>query len=491
MHIAILDDYQDAVRHLDCFSLLNAHHVTILNQTFTDEEQLAARLQDADALVLIRERTHITDTLLARLPRVKLISQTGKISQHIDVAACQRRGVTLAEGRGSPVAPAELCWALIMAASRHLPQYHHALQCPHTRCEAERGWQQSGLPTLGRTLEGLTLGIWGFGNIGQRIARYGAAFGMQILIWGSEASRVRAQTMGYEAAASKAAFFARADVLSLHLRLNDATRHSVTQADLALMKPDALFVNISRAELVEPGALWQVLSANPHRQAALDVFSHEPASKESEPLLRLPNVLATPHIGYVERNSYELYFRLAFENVLAFAAEKPEEPATQAQKPRPLPVTFRKAMRTDAHAAFALRNRAIIQGCAEHYPPDSLQRWAGGPLSQSFENTVTDRFYLAEHAQRIVATGMINLDNGMIDAIFVEPDVMGQGIGRAMMQYLEGKARSAGLKELHLEASLNAAAFYHSLGFCGDEPSLHHSPRGFSLACIPMVKSLR
>ncbi|MGM3173889.1 GNAT family N-acetyltransferase [Dickeya lacustris] len=491
MHIAILDDYQDAVRHLDCFSLLKEHKVTVLTQTFTDEEQLAARLQDVDALVLIRERTRITDTLLARLPHLTLISQTGKRSQHIDVAACERRGITLAEGRGSPVAPAELCWALIMAASRHLPQYHHRLQCPQTEFEAERGWQQSGRPTLGRTLEGLTLGIWGFGNIGQRIARYGAAFGMQVLIWGSEASRAQAQALGYEAAASKAAFFARADVLSLHLRLNDTTRHSVTHTDLALMKPDALFVNISRAELVEPDALWQSLSTHPHRQAALDVFCHEPASRDSEPLLRLPNVLATPHIGYVEQNSYELYFRTAFENVLAFAAEKPAKPATPAQNPPPLTVAFRKAMRSDAPAVFALRNRAITQGCAEHYPPDLLQRWVSGPISQSFENAVTAHFYLAEHAQRIIATGMINLDNGMIDAIFVEPDVMGQGVGRAMMQYLEGKARSAGLQELQLEASLNAAAFYHSLGFCGDEPSLHHSPRGFSLACIPMRKSLR
>ncbi|WP_284601832.1 D-2-hydroxyacid dehydrogenase family protein [Dickeya dadantii] len=315
MNIAILDDYQDCVRQLDCFSLLNGHQVQVLNQTYTDAAQLAAQLQDVEALVLIRERTRITDELLAQLPNLKLISQTGKVSQHLSVDACTRHGVAVAEGTGSPVAPAELCWGLIMAASRHLPCYSTQLTQGH--------WQQNGPLGLGRTLHGLTLGIWGYGKIGQRIARYGAAFGMTVLVWGSETSRELARRHGFTAADSKAAFFAGADVLSLHLRLNDATRCCVTRNDLALMKPDSLFVNISRAELVEPDALWRELSTHPGKQAALDVFDNEPATPKNEPLLTLPNVLATPHIGYVERNSYELYFKTAFENVLAFAAGHP------------------------------------------------------------------------------------------------------------------------------------------------------------------------
>ncbi|MEI7188598.1 D-2-hydroxyacid dehydrogenase family protein [Dickeya dianthicola] len=315
MNIAILDDYQNIVRQLECFSLLNDHQVRVLNKTYTDAAQLAAQLQDIDTLVLIRERTRITDELLSQLPTLKLISQTGKVSQHLSVDACTQHGVAVAEGAGSPIAPAELCWSLIMAASRHLPQYCTQLAQGH--------WQQNGTRGLGRTLHGLTLGIWGYGKIGQRIARYGAAFGMMVLVWGSETSRELARRHGFTAADSKAAFFAGADVLSLHLRLNDATRHSVTQPDLALMKPDALFVNISRAELVEPGALWRELSVHPGKQAALDVFDNEPATPENEPLLALPNVLATPHIGYVEHSSYELYFKTAFENVAAFAAGRP------------------------------------------------------------------------------------------------------------------------------------------------------------------------
>ncbi|MEI7374358.1 D-2-hydroxyacid dehydrogenase family protein [Dickeya chrysanthemi] len=315
MNIAILDDYQDTVRHLNCFSLLNGHQVQVLDKTYTDAAQLAAQLQDVEALVLIRERTHITDELLAQLPNLKLISQTGKVSQHLNVDDCTRHGVAVAEGNGSPIAPAELCWSLIMAASRHLPCYNAQL--------TQGRWQQNGTLGLGRALHGLTLGIWGYGKIGQRIARYGAAFGMTVLVWGSETSRELARQHGFSAADGKAAFFADADVLSLHLRLNPATRHCVTQHDLALMKPDSLFVNISRAELVEPGALWRELAAHPGKQAALDVFDNEPAAPENEPLLTLPNVLATPHIGYVERGSYELYFKTAFENVVAFAAGQP------------------------------------------------------------------------------------------------------------------------------------------------------------------------
>ena len=244
MKITIFDDYQDVVRQLDAFSLLAGHEVEVLNQTYSDPDELAARVGDADALVLIRERTVITPELLSKLPNLKLISQTGKISHHLDLEACTAAGVAVAEGVGSPVAPSELCWALVMAASRHLPAYVQNLTLGR--------WQDSGPPGLGRTLRGLTFGIWGYGKIGQCVAGYAQAFGMEVLVWGSEGSRQKAQADGFRAAESREAFFAEADLLSLHLRLNDATRHLVTVDDLARMKTDALFINISRAELVAP-----------------------------------------------------------------------------------------------------------------------------------------------------------------------------------------------------------------------------------------------
>lgn len=311
LNIAILDDYQDVVQSLDCFGLLAGHNVTVITQTLP-ESVLVDKLADMDALVLIRERTQVTASLLNALPKLQVISQTGKVSNHIDPELCARFGVQVLEGVGSPVAPAELCWALIMAASRHIPAYSSNL--------LQYRWQDSNQLGLGRSLNGLTLGIWGYGKIGQRIARYANAFEMQVLVWGSEASRQRAAEDGFVAAESKAAFFSQADVLSLHLRLNQVTKGCVTADDLRQMKPDSLFVNTSRAELVESNALYQELSACPSKRAAMDVFVHEPASTQNEPLLSLPNVVATPHLGYVERNSYELYFRTAFENLLTYIA---------------------------------------------------------------------------------------------------------------------------------------------------------------------------
>ncbi|MGB0664711.1 MAG: D-2-hydroxyacid dehydrogenase family protein [Pontibacterium sp.] len=311
MKIAILDDYQDQVRHLPCFDLLAGHSVEVFNETY-DEDTLVEKLKDVEALVLIRERTAITDTLLARLPQLKVISQTGKVSNHIDPEECKAHGVEILEGRGSPVAPTELGWALIMAASRHLPAYISAFN--------QGQWQQSGERGLGRVLNGLTLGIWGYGKIGQRMAQIAHVFGMKVLVWGSESSRALAVSHGFMAAESKADFFATADVLSLHLRLNSATKGVVTAEDFAHIKADALFVNISRAELVEPGALLAWLKANPKAQAALDVYEQEPATPTREPLLQLPNVVATPHLGYVEQKSYELYFEIAFKNLVEFVA---------------------------------------------------------------------------------------------------------------------------------------------------------------------------
>ena len=327
MKIAILDDYQDAVRKLDCFALLQQHEVKVFHNSARGLGQLAIRLAEFEALVLIRERSAITRQLLAKLPKLKLISQTGKVSGHIDVEAATAAGVAIAEGVGDPTAPAELTWALIMAAMRRVPAYSENLK---------RGtWQATALDPalngLGRVLKGRTLGIWGYGKIGRLVAGYGRAFGMHVVVWGREASLARAQQDGFEVAASRAAFFACADVLSLHLRLNDATRGIVTAGDLAAMKPDALIVNTSRAELIAAGALLEALQAGRPGFAALDVFESEPLAPDS-PYLRLPNVLATPHLGYVEKDSYELYFRAAFENVLSFAAGEP----TGILNPEPL-----------------------------------------------------------------------------------------------------------------------------------------------------------
>jgi D-3-phosphoglycerate dehydrogenase len=318
MKIAILDDYQDAVRRLECFNLLAGHEVKVFNNSSRGLGQLAIRLAPYDALVLIRERTAFPGTLLAKLPNLKLISQTGKVSGHVDVAAATARKIAIAEGVGSPVAPAELTWALVMAASRKLVPYASNLR--------DGLWQTSSinpaLNGLGRVLKGRTLGIWGYGKIGRLLAGYGKAFGMHVLVWGREPSRQAAVADGFKAAGSREEFFEQSDVLSLHLRLNDATRGVVTAEDLARMKPDALFVNTSRAELVAEGALEAALKKGHPGAAALDVFVDEPLSLDA-PLLKIPTVLATPHLGYVEQDSYEMYFRAAFENIVNFAEGRP------------------------------------------------------------------------------------------------------------------------------------------------------------------------
>jgi D-3-phosphoglycerate dehydrogenase / 2-oxoglutarate reductase len=323
--IAILDDYQNAVRGLNCFQLLAPYDVHVINRTYRTTDELVSAIEETEVLVLIRERTKIDPPLLSRLPQLKLISQTGKISNHLDLAACTRSNVLVAEGIGSPIAPSELCWALVMAASRHIPPYVQNL--------INGEWQQSGSLGLGRTLHGLTFGIWGYGKIGQRVAQYAKAFGMHVLVWGSESSREAATFHGFEAAPDKAQFFRRADVLSLHLRMNVATKGCVTKDDLALMKPDSLFVNMSRAGLVEENALYTALKAVPSKMAAIDVYDNEPVRDASDPLLLLPNVLCTPHLGYVEKNSFELYFKIAFENVVNFLEGNPSNIANSELLP--------------------------------------------------------------------------------------------------------------------------------------------------------------
>ncbi len=318
MKIAILDDYQNAVPGLDCYKILDGHEVKVFNTSARGVGQLAIRLAPFDALVLIRERTAFPAALLNRLPNLKLISQTGKVSGHVDVTAATARGIAIAEGVGSPVAPAELTWALIMAASRRIVPYANNLK--------EGLWQTASinpqLNGLGRVLRGRTLGLWSYGKIGKLVAGYGKAFGMQVVVWGSEASRAQAVADGFTAAVSREALFAEADVLSLHLRLAEATRGIVTAQDLARMKPDALFVNTSRAELVAEGALEEALRRGYPGGAAVDVFASEPLGPDAD-LLKIPTVLATPHLGYVERDSYEMYFRAAFENVVRYAAGEP------------------------------------------------------------------------------------------------------------------------------------------------------------------------
>ena len=322
MNIVILDDYQDAVRKLLCADRLEAYPAKVYTNTVKGIGQLSVRLRDADVIVLIRERTQITRALIEKLPRLKLIAQTGRVGGHVDVAACTERGIAVAEGVGSPVAPAELTWALIMAAARRLPQYISTLK--------HGGWQQSGLksasmPTnfgLGTVLRGKTLGIWGYGRIGQLVAGYGKAFGMNVLVWGRQASREQAVADGCQAALSREELFAQSDVLSIHLRLNEETTGIVTLEDLSRMKPTSLFVNTSRAELLQPDALLVALNRGRPGLAAIDVFESEPIL-QGHALLRLENCICTPHIGYVEQESYELYFSVAFDNVVNFIKGTP------------------------------------------------------------------------------------------------------------------------------------------------------------------------
>lgn len=322
MNIVILDDYQDVVRKLACASKLEGYPGKVYTNTVKGLGQLAVRLRDAEVLVLIRERTHITRALIEKLPRLKMISQTGRVGSHIDVAACTERGIAVAEGVGSPVAPAELTWALIMAAARRLPQYIGTLK--------HGAWQQSGLKNasmppnfcLGTVLRGRILGIWGYGRVGQLVAGYGRAFGMQVMVWGSPESMARARSDGYAVAPSRDEFFALSDVLSLHLRLGDATRSIVRLADLARMKPTALLVNTSRAELIEPDALVSALNRGKPGMAAVDVFESEPIL-QGHALLRLENCICTPHIGYVEQDTYEMYFGAAFDNIINYLRGTP------------------------------------------------------------------------------------------------------------------------------------------------------------------------
>lgn len=322
MNIVILDDYQDVVRKLDCATRLEPFPAKVFTNTVKGVGQLSIRLRDADVLVLIRERTQITRQLVEKLPRLKLIAQTGRVGAHLDVNACTERGIAVAEGKSSPVSTAELTWALIMASMRRIPQYVASLK--------HGAWQQSGLKAssmpanfgLGMVLHGKTLGLWSYGRIGKLVAAYGRAFGMRVLVWGSEPSREQAVSDGYEQASSREELFEQSDVLSLHLRLGETSTGCVTLEDLSRMKPTALLVNTSRAELIEAEALLTALNRGRPGMAAIDVFESEPIL-QGHALLRLENCICTPHIGYVELDNYETLFSAAFENVVNYIKGTP------------------------------------------------------------------------------------------------------------------------------------------------------------------------
>ena len=313
MKVAILDDWHDTLRHLPCFARLAAHDVEVWTDHVEDEDVLARRLADTEALVLIRERTRITGTLLDRLPRLKLISQRS-VFPHVDVPRCTRNGVLLCSNMHADTpsyAAAELTWALILAAVRQIPAQVASLKSGQ--------W----IMGVGHTLRGKVLGIYGWGRIGEVVAGYGRAFGMDVRVWASEASRTRARNQGWSVAPDRESFLSTCDIISLHMRLVPATRGIISAADLASMKPTALLVNTSRAGLIAPGALLAALKAGRPGMAAVDVFETEPLRDVADPLLNLPNVVATPHIGYVTQEEFDLQFADVFDQINAFAAGAP------------------------------------------------------------------------------------------------------------------------------------------------------------------------
>jgi D-3-phosphoglycerate dehydrogenase len=313
--VTVLDDYQGCCAFLDAAHELDGSDVRLdVEHRHLDDEALAGRLADSDAIILIRERTALTRELLAQLPKLKLVVQTGRLSSAIDIDACKELGIAVRDGGGSPIAPAELSWLLIMAGCRRLGGYLSR--------QAEGKWQRTNerleAESLGHAVHGRTLGIWGLGKIGALVAGYAQAFGMEIVAHGRESSDGRAFELGIEFEPDRHAFLARCDVVTLHLKLNGETRGMITPTDLAAMRADALLVNTSRAELIRPGALLDALDAGRPGAAALDVFENEPEGASA--YQSHPRVLATPHIGFVEKDTYELYFSTAFRQVREFFA---------------------------------------------------------------------------------------------------------------------------------------------------------------------------
>lgn len=312
MKIAVIDDYQNAFKTLKCFPKLSGHEVVVFTDPETKLDKIAERLRDADAVVLTQQRTYFPRALVDKLPNLKLIGQTGRAASHVDLAACTEKGIVVsAGGAGNSNATAELTWGLILSALRSLP-----LEVKNLK---DGRWQS----TLGIGVNGKTLGIYAYGKIGSIVAAVGKAFGARVVCWGREGSTGRARSAGFEVAGSREEFFASADILSLHLPLNPDTRGIVTRADLARMKPTALLVNASRSGLIDKGALEEALKAGRPGKAAVDVYDQEPVLGADHPLLKMDNVTCTPHLGYVTRESYEEYYAVVVDDILAFAAGKP------------------------------------------------------------------------------------------------------------------------------------------------------------------------
>jgi D-3-phosphoglycerate dehydrogenase / 2-oxoglutarate reductase len=312
MKIAVIDDYQDAFRTLKCYAKLKGHDVVVYTDTEKDPARLADRLKDVEAVLLTQQRSRFPGAVIERLPNLKLVSQTGRATAHIDIDACTRHGIIVsAGGAGRPHTTAELTWGLILAALRHIPYEVSRLKAGH--------WQS----TIGTAVQGKTLGIYALGKIGAMVAGVGRAFGARVVCWGREGSTARAREAGYEVAASRETFFAESDMVSLHLPLTKETRGIVTRKDLDRMKPTALIVNTSRAGLIAEGALVDALQAGRPGFAAVDVFEDEPVIGAAHPLLKMDNVICTPHLGYVESDSYESYYDAAVDQIVAYAAGKP------------------------------------------------------------------------------------------------------------------------------------------------------------------------
>jgi D-3-phosphoglycerate dehydrogenase len=312
MKIAVIDDYQNAFRKLSSYGKLKGHDVIVYTDTEKDPVKLAERLKDADAIVLTQQRSPFPRAVVERLPNLKLISQTGRNAYHIDIEACTQRGIIIsAAGAGKPNPTAELAWGLILSALRHIPEEVQRLKSGE--------WQK----TVGTGVFGKTLGVYAYGRIGGLVARVGKAFGMRVTCWGREGSTTKARADGFEVPATREVFFSEADVISLHLPLNKETRGIVTAADLARMKPTALIVNTSRAPLIEPGALVAALKQGRPGRAAVDVYEEEPVLNASHPLIKMDNVVCTPHLGYVEEDTYEAYYGTAIDHIVAYAAGKP------------------------------------------------------------------------------------------------------------------------------------------------------------------------
>jgi D-3-phosphoglycerate dehydrogenase / 2-oxoglutarate reductase len=313
MKIAVIDDYQNVFRSLKCFPKLAGHEVTVWQVPARDEAELVEQLSGAEAIILTMQRTALSRHVIEQLPDLKMISQTGRNTGHLDLAACKQRNIIVsAGGSGGPNATAELAWALILAARRHIPAEVEAFK--------NGKWQT----TVGLGLFGKTLGVYAFGRIGKIVAEVGKAFGMKVICWGREGSLARAREAGFEVASSREAFFETADIVTLHIQLNAETRGIVTATDLARMKPDALIVNTSRAPLIADGALVAALKSGRPGFAAVDVYEKEPVLDGNHPLLKLPNVVCTPHLGYVEQETYETLFSTAIDQILAYAEGKPK-----------------------------------------------------------------------------------------------------------------------------------------------------------------------